>query len=237
MEYLFELFGNLPRQGPGDKAATHRAFACLGDMPPGARLLDVGCGNGAQSHDLRGLIDGRIAAVDIYPPFVAQARGERIDGVCASMTALPFARESFDVVWSEGAIYLMGFAEGLRAWRRLLKPGGGMVVSEMSWFTDNAPQEARAFWESAYPAMGKVEDHCAAAQGAGYEVIDTFPLPVKTWWTSLYDPLLEKMPDFRARHAGDAEAQGVAGETEQEIALFRRYSRHYGYQFYVLRKA
>ena len=56
---------------------------------------------------------------------------ERVKTVGASMFDLAFDMH-FDLIWSEGAIYIMGFSEGLRAWRPLLKPAGYVAVTELS---------------------------------------------------------------------------------------------------------
>lgn len=236
IELLLELFDGLPRQGPGEDAATLAAYASTGVQSASARLLDAGCGSGGQTRALAGAFPGWIAAVDLFPGFLARARSPRIAPVCASMDALPFAPASFDIVWSEGAIYIMGFPEGLQAWRPLLKPGGWLVCSEMSWFAPAPPAEACAFWAAAYPGMRHVNENRVVARNSGYEVVHSFPLPAAAWWSSIYDGLAANLPAFRARHAGDAEARAVADETDRELDLFRRFSDAYGYQFYVLRK-
>ncbi len=59
-----------------------------------------------------------IVAVDLFPEFleVLQSRAQeagltgRIETLAASMDALPFEPESLDLIWSEGAIYNLGFA-------------------------------------------------------------------------------------------------------------------------------
>src|SRR5262249_11799155 len=68
--------------------------------------------------------------------------GSDYHGQRASMSALDFPDASFDLIWSEGAIYVMGFAEGLRAWKRLLKPHGAIAVTELSWLGPDIPEEA-----------------------------------------------------------------------------------------------
>jgi len=40
------------------------------------------------------------------------------------MQALPFREASFDLIWSEGAVYVMGFDAGLAQWRRGSNPAG-----------------------------------------------------------------------------------------------------------------
>ncbi|GAM56739.1 probable transcription regulator [Vibrio ishigakensis] len=48
------------------------------------------------------------------------------------MGDLPFEEDSFDVLWSEGAVYNIGFETGIRDWRKYLKSGGTLVVSELT---------------------------------------------------------------------------------------------------------
>ncbi len=96
------------------------------------QILDVGCGSGAQTRDLTGFTAGTVIAVDNHQPFldsIASWTGKdslfgRIKTVCASMDALPFEKEQFDLIWSEGAIFIMGFEQGLNAWKPLVKKGG-----------------------------------------------------------------------------------------------------------------
>ena len=126
-ELFFELFGGLPRQGPGEAASTLRALALVPDIGPRTRVLDIGCGTGAQTLVLAQGAAARIVAVDNHPPFVDFLNREvlrlglahRVVARVADMRRLDFADRSFEVIWSEGAIYNVGFEAGLRDWRRL----------------------------------------------------------------------------------------------------------------------
>lgn len=62
------------------------------------------------------------------------------------MDNLPFREEELDLIWSEGAIYNIGFERGLNEWRKYLKTGGYIAVSEISWFTEQRPAEIHNFW-------------------------------------------------------------------------------------------
>ena len=57
------------------------------------------------------------------------------------------------LIWSEGAIYNIGFERGLKEWRRFLKEGAYLAVSEASWFTEKRPAEIETFWQDAYPEI------------------------------------------------------------------------------------
>src|SRR5262249_4216119 len=90
---------------------------------------------------------GHVTGVDQHQPFLDELNrraareglAERIATVNASMSALDFPDADFDLIWSEGAIYVMGFAEGLRAWKRLLKRDGVIAVTEISWLGVDMP--------------------------------------------------------------------------------------------------
>ena len=94
-----------------------------------------------------------MTAVDLFEPFLdrLKARAEkegvseaRLLPVRGDMEALSFDNESFDLIWSEGAIYLLGFEHGLKSWRRFVKPGGFVAVSECTWLTATPSQAATA---------------------------------------------------------------------------------------------
>lgn len=82
---------------------------------------------------------------------------DRISTLACSMDNLPFADEELDVIWSEGAIYNSGFEKGVADWRRCLKTGGLLVVSEITWITGSRPQELQDHWDSEYPEIDVCE--------------------------------------------------------------------------------
>ena len=240
---FFELFSALPRQGPGDAESTLRALAFVPGVGPHTRVLDVGCGTGRQTLVLAESTPARFVAVDAHPPFVAelnrQARAlglaERLEARVGDMRRLDFAPGSFDLVWSEGAIYVMGFEAGLRAWRPLLVSGGHVAVTEVCWFRPDPPAECAAFWAAEYPAIRDVAHRLEAIGACGYETVAHFPLPPSSWWDDYYRPLEANLAGFRERHGGEADAQALADRVAREIDVWRRFSDRYGYEFFVVR--
>ncbi len=217
----------------------------LANLPPRPQILDIGCGSGMQTVELaRACRDARITAVDIHQPFLddlarrAASAGaeERVATLRASMESLPFLDASFDVLWAEGSIFVMGFCEGLKSWKRLLVPGGYICLTEAVWFTEEPSPEATAFWSECYPAMTTVPENCAIAGRAGYDVVATFPLPASAWWGDFYTPLIERLDGLRAVAAGDPGAEAQIEAAEREIAVFREHAGEYGYAFFILRR-
>lgn len=240
LSLFFELYEDLPRQGPGSAAMMRRALASLPGLPPDPRIADMGCGSGAASLVLaeRG---GTVIGIDIHPPFLARLEadaaaaglGDKVLAVIADMAAPPLAESSLDLIWSEGAIYQLGFARGLARWRSLLKAGGLLAVTEATWLTDAPPEAARAFWATAYPAMTGIAANEATLRATGFRVLDRFVLPAECWTESYYAPLARAIAAFRARHPDNAQASAIADEAESEIDLYRRHGDCYGYVFYL----
>jgi SAM-dependent methyltransferase len=214
------------------------------DLPSAPDILDIGCGSGASSLVLASATNGRIIASDLFAGFLGQLReraattgqARRIQTVAADMQRLPFRDGSFDLIWSEGAAYVMGFDAALAAWRPLAGAGGYLVVSELSWFRPAPPAEIRDYWDVHYPVMRRVENNLAAAERAGWNPVGGFHLPAAAWDRYLA-PLALRLPVFRRLHAGDPDARAVADMTEQEIALMRRYADVCGYELFVFRRS
>ncbi|MFF1649418.1 bifunctional class I SAM-dependent methyltransferase/N-acetyltransferase [Streptomyces sp. NPDC058240] len=240
-EAFFSLHHGLPRQSPGSDATTRRLLELTGPLPSRPRVLDLGCGPGRAALLLAAEAGAEVTAVDLHQPFLDELReaadarglGDRVRTVRADMAELSgpgFPDGSFDLVWAEGSAYIIGLDTALRDWKRLLAPGGSLVVSECVWTTDAPTAEARAFWEQE-TSMRPVAGNTAAAVAAGYHVL-AVGLQPDSDWDEYYIPLAERV------EAADASAPGMAwalAATREELAMRRDHGTEYGYACYVLR--
>jgi ubiquinone/menaquinone biosynthesis C-methylase UbiE len=243
MNLFSEIHKDIPREGPGNNESTRKAYNLIKNYVSEPHILDIGCGPGMQTIELGSLTDGTILATDMNEEFLtvlsenAKKYGlsQKIKIEKADMKNLPYQARQFDVIWSEGAIFIMGFENGLREWRKFLKQSGILVVSELSWIKENAPKEAVDFWMDAYPAADTVEGNIQKAINSGYEVIDSFVIPESAWWDHYYDPLEKRLSQFSEKYKKDEEALKTIADMQYEIELFRKYHEYYGYVFYLLR--
>jgi ubiquinone/menaquinone biosynthesis C-methylase UbiE len=242
MDIFFDIHKDLPREGPGDSKSTRQALAWLKNLPPNPLILDIGCGPGMQTLDLARYTNGKVLAVDTHQPFLEQlqkraqaaALSARITTANQSMFDLPFPKQSFDLLWSEGTIYIIGFEEGLRTWRSLLKPGGYLAVTEISWLKPNPPEAVHSYWMAEYPGMHNIEENLNSLRAAGYREIGHFTLPPSSWWTDYYNPIEARLPRLREKYRGKTEAEALLDATQKEIDIYRKFSDWYGYVFYVM---
>ena len=152
------------------------------------------------------------------------------------MDDLPFKDAAFDVLWAESSIFIVGFEEGLASWKRLLRPGGYLCLTEAVWFTDQPSPEAVAFWNDCYPAITRVPENRAIAEHAGYEVVATFPLPASVRWDDYYTPLIKRLPDLKRAAVGNPDAEALVAFSEWEIEMHQKHGGEYGYAFFILRR-
>lgn len=241
---ICEYFSNLERQGPGSPEVTVKALSFIDNLAVNSHIADIGCGTGGQTMVLAQHSKGQITGVDLFPHFIylfnnnseKLSLNDRVKGVVGSMDDLRFEDDELDLIWSEGAIYNIGFERGLNEWRRFLKTGGYIAVSEVSWLTEERPDEIERFWMDAYPEIDTIPNKVAQLQNAGYIPIATFVLPENCWTEYFYAPQVAVQEDFLKKYAGDRTVEEFIANERREAQLYQKYKEYYGYVFYIGRK-
>ena len=244
LDSLHALHDPIPRGAPGSDASTRRAIANLPDLPPSPRILDVGCGKGKQTLVLARSLESPIVGIDTHQPHLDHldhaaseaGLGHLIETRNLPMYALDYPPESVNLIWAEGALYVLGVATAPQLWRPLLKTGAVIVFSELTWLTSDPAAEATEFWRMHYPGMETLPGNRARIESQGYETLETFTVPNEDWWADYYTPLQERINLLRPRSAGDPNLATVLEMAECEIDLFTRHHDSDGYTFYLVRK-
>ncbi len=188
------------------------------------------------------LTSGFITAIDSHAPSIERlkktlaARGllQRVQAQVGDMAHLELLPESFDLIWSEGALYNIGIGNALRTCHGLLRPGGYLAFTDAVWRKDDPPPEVKAIFE--YPSMGWADDIVAATQDCGFELVGHFTLPDEAWWVDFYTPMETRITELRGKYADDVEASTILDQLSQEPEMHRRYSDFYAYEFLVARR-
>lgn len=244
IDLIIDFHQDALRLGPGSDEETERALSFIDNLNKDAKILDLGCGTGAQTMVLAEKTTARIVAVDLFPQFLGKLE-EKIQGrnletrikiEKGSMLELPYHDQEFDVIWAEGSIYNMGFAKGLQEWKRLLKPGGYMAVSEISWLTATRPTEVEEYWTKNYAEIDTISNKIKVIEESGYLPVAHFVLPEDCWVENYYQPILERSEAFVQKYNYQEEVRAFIEAGRQEADVYARFKDYYSYVFYIIKK-
>jgi len=245
IELLIDLHSNTNRQGPGSKADTLKALSFINfDKSKPIKVADIGCGSGAQTLVLAQNIEGHITAVDLFPLFLERLKANvielglehKISTLEKSMEDLPFAHEEFDLIWSEGAVYNIGFEEGVKKWKHFLKPGGYIALSEITWLSNTRPDDIQEYWDNIYPQIDTASNKLKILEENGYSPTGYFYLPVSSWIDNYYHPLEDRFDKFLEKHNHSEMAINIVEAEKEEIQMYKKFKDFLSYGFYVAMK-
>ena len=245
IELIVDFYKDADRQGPGSSYETIKALDLTGiGKNNNLKIADIGCGSGAQTITLAKNTNGHITAVDLFPEFLDKLNlrsvelgfRERIKTIEKSMEDLPFDNEEFDLIWSEGAIYNIGFKRGVQEWKKYLKTGGYLAVSEITWITNSRPKEIEEFWNEEYPEIDTVSNKIRILEENGYAPVGHFILSQNSWIENFYKPIEKRFSTFLEKHNNSEMARNIVEEHKEEIRKYKKYKDYYNYGFYIAKK-
>jgi ubiquinone/menaquinone biosynthesis C-methylase UbiE len=201
---------------------TRKAFRMLPQLDR-PRILDMGCGSGVPTLELARLSQGEVIGIDIdqaaLDRFITKIKEagltNRVQAVNRSMFDMDFPHASFDVIWSEGSIYAIGFERGLREWKRFLKPDGFMVVHD---------------------EQGNVTEKLEQISSCGYELLGRFILSKETWWAEYFAPLEKLITESRARYTNDPKVLQELHQAQEELDMFKKYPKRNSSVYFITRR-
>jgi SAM-dependent methyltransferase len=187
------------------------------------RILDIGCGSGVPTLELARLSQGEVIGIDIDQPVLdkftskIQQAGlsDRVQAVNCSIFDMDFADESFDIIWSEGSIFVIGFERGLRQWKPFLKPDGFMVIHD---------------------ERGNIKEKLEQISNCGYELLGYFILSEDTWWTEYFAPLEKMIGESRTRYTDHPNILEELQQVQGELDMFKKNPEHNSSACFVIKK-
>lgn len=243
LDILHELHRKLSRGSLGRLALTRKAYQMLPDLDR-PRILDLGCGQGGPTIELARLSGGHVTGLDIdaWALEVLARRAEeegladRIEAVHGSMLDMEFPDEHFDVIWAEGSMNVVGFERALAEWRRFLRPGGFLVVHDMTWLQPDPPAELVNCPELAYPGIRTVAEYTDQVPNHGYDLVGHFAVPHDFWLVDYFEPMVARLHELREKYANDEAAQKTLDREQRAADLYRTYSAWYGSAFLAMQR-
>jgi ubiquinone/menaquinone biosynthesis C-methylase UbiE len=140
---------------------------------------------------------------------------DRVRTMRCSLFEMDFPDESFDIIWAEGSIWVIGFERGLKEWRRLLKPNGFLVVHD---------------------EIKTVSNKLKKIPGCSYKLKNHFSLPEDAHWTEYYKPLETRIKKLYMKYKNNSEALKILKRHQNEIDMVKRNPNEYSSAFYIMQK-
>ena len=182
---------------------TRKAFKILPKCK-NPYILDVGCGSGVPTIELAKISGGHVIGIDIDETSLNLLRrkikvtglNNRVSVIKDSILTMDFPEESFDIIWAEGSIFVIGFEKSIKRWRRFLKPNGFLVIH------DEKKDKNKKL---------------ALITKSGYTLISQFELTDNLWWLEYFTPLEQLIQEFRHKYPKDSELNDELNEDQTEI--------------------
>ncbi|MFC1482979.1 class I SAM-dependent methyltransferase [Candidatus Margulisiibacteriota bacterium] len=242
LKLLLHVHNNNPQEGPGSEKSTLKALSYAKDLPTNPKILDIGCGPGRHTITLAKETKGQITAIDIFDQYLKAVKNhaqkeqlENIKVINCPMENIDKLNDTYDLIWSEGAIYFMGFEKGLNSWKEFLNPKGYIAVTNISWLKENPPEELNQFWQENFPAINTIEDKIKIIKKINLQLINHFTLP-KSDWLQYHDFLQKRMNYLKENESDNKELMEYIKNEEAEIEMYNKYSDYYGYEFFIIQK-
>ena len=244
MDLRHELYGDLERAGPERLAFVRRAYGYLPSMET-PRILDAGCGNGDVTIELARLGGGEVVGIDIDGDalgiFEERIRAEqlesRVSAIHGSMIDMSLSPGSFDVIWAEGSLHIVGIERRLETMRHLLRPGGFLVMHESAWLESNPPEGIAERWKARFPEIRTLDEFKDWISGFGYDVTAILPLPREFWGKNYYRPLEQQIERLEEKYRDNNEAIAILERERQEAALYECSFRWFGSAYFFARRS
>jgi len=139
----------------------------------------------------------------------------RVKTINCSLFEMKFQDESFDIIWAEGVIWIIGLEKGLEEWKRLLKPNGFLVVHD---------------------EIKTVSGKLKKIPSYGYKLINHFGLPEDAWWTEYYKPLEKRIKELYMKYNNNSKVLKILKQYQNDVDVFKMNPKEHRSAFYIMQK-
>lgn len=201
---------------------TRQAFQLIPRMKD-PHILDVGCGSGIPTIELAKMSKGRIMGIDtdqhlldILAKRIKEEELSRQVGIKkCSLFDIDFPQETFDIIWAEGSIWIIGLRKGLQVWNPLLKPKGFLVVHD----------SIRTF-----------SNELDVSSKLGYRLVNHFELPEDSWLKQYCEPLETIIKEHTEKAKSNFALRKLLDEYQNEVNIIRKNPKDNMSAFYIFQK-
>ena len=201
---------------------TRKAFTLLPKYN-NPNILDIGCGTGVPTIELAKISNGQIIGIDINETSLNMLKrkikelklSNQVKVIKDSILNMDFPKESFDIIWSEGSVFVAGFENSIKRWYRFLKPDGFLVIHD-----ENNDKNKK---------LGLIKKY-------GYLLIGQFEITDKLWWLEYYTPLELLIQKFRHNYPNDSELNNELNKDQIEIDKCKTNSIVFSSFFVIMQK-
>lgn len=242
MDIHEELYEDLEKASPERLSFTRKAFRLLPRLER-PRILDAGCGRGDVTIELARLGGGEVFGIDrddrALEIFRERIRDEgldkRVHAIHGSFLDMDFDPESFDIVWAEGSLHIVGLEAGLLALRRFIRPGGFLVVHEMVWIRPDPPTQVIERWGGRFPGIPGIDEFIEMAAKHKLSIEDRLAFTDDFWGRNYYDPLERRIALLREKYSDNRKALAILDREQSEVDRYRACARWVGSCFFILK--
>jgi ubiquinone/menaquinone biosynthesis C-methylase UbiE len=170
------------------------------------QILDVGCGTGVPTIEIAKISNGHVTGIDIDERLlnILRRKIKEIglnDKICVlnkSIKMMDFQKESFDIIWSEGAVFVIGFEKSIKDWRELLRPNGYMVLH------DDIKNKSKK--------LGLIGKN-------GYQLIAEYDLTFEIWWKEYYSKLEKLVESYEDKKPLDPKLRKEIDSDQNQVYM------------------
>lgn len=201
---------------------TRKAYKLLPEIK-NPHILDIGCGTGVPTIELAQISGGDVTGVDNDPLSLEILQNKintlelnnQVSFIEDSINTLTFTEKSFDILWAEGSVFVMGFEDSIKEWYRFLKPQGFLVIHD-----DDKEKNKKLKLAKKY----------------GYKLIAELDLSNQIWEEEYFIPLEQLIKEFKEKYPDDLELIAELDKDQMEIDQARLNSQRSSSFIVILQK-